>query len=275
MSQIELKTVSKEILDRAEDSFPPAQALPRIVDDYFIQRLKQDELEHASVDANLYEGLRSLVKAEVLPLYEQYRRDTERIRERKQKRKLWRFVVGTVAATQILEAIFTRGRSMVPQVFFPSAILSSFLGFIIHNAAQYFDDVQLARARHRLDKAIEGLDGKLRTDIEYDNRRQLLDGEVLHAEALEVLARYEQPDAFWRDYRKVREADPTVPAALKALEVPAFEPFLKFHVDGQCSAVAREQRFNRLFIEAQEVFISRDREHYALNCLERFSKESS
>ena len=59
----------------------------------------------------------------------------------------------------------------------------------------------------------------------------------------------------------------TVPSELKALKTLAFERFLKFHVDGQFSEVARQQRFDRLFIEAHEVLLSRDRAHYALNHL--------
>jgi hypothetical protein len=149
----------------------------------------------------------------------------------------------------------------------PTAILNSFIGFIIYTAAQYVDDLQLNRARKRLEKSLEGIDSKVQTDVEYDQRRQLLDTDVLRAEALEILTQYERPEDFWRDYRKVREMDPTVPAELRSLNVPAFEKFLKFHVDGQHSAVARQHRFNRLFIEAHEVFLSRDREHYAVNHL--------
>jgi hypothetical protein len=59
---------------------------------------------------------------------------------------------------------------------------------------------------------------------------------------------------------------------MKALNVPAFEKFLKFHVDGQHSEVARQHRFNRLFIEAHEVFVSRDRKNYVLDHLKDSSK---
>src|SRR5262245_53423020 len=96
MNHLELGRVSKEIIQHAEDSSTPGQTLPKVVDDYFVNRLKQDELEHASVDPRLYEGLRKLVKAQVLPLYEQYRLETSRIKHQKQKRKVWKFVLGTV-----------------------------------------------------------------------------------------------------------------------------------------------------------------------------------
>ena len=61
--------------------------------------------------------------------------------------------------------------------------------------------------------------------------------------------------------------DPTVPSEIRALNLPAFEKFLKFHVEGERSAVSRQHRFNRLFVEAHEIFISRDREHYVLDHL--------
>ncbi len=253
----------------------PEKGLSKVVDDYFIQRMKQDEMEHAEVDARLYDGLRQMVQAEVVPLYEQYRRDTERFRERRQHRKIWQYVLGTVAVCEVLEALLTHGRSVAPPVLIPTAILYSFIGFIIYTAAQYFDDVHLARARKRLEKSIEGIERKVQTDVDYDQRRQLLDADMLRAEALEILTRYERPEDFWRDYRKVREADPSVPAELRALNVPAFERFLKFHVNGEYSAVARQQRFDRLFIEAHEVFVSRDRQNYVLNHLKGLTPNPS
>lgn len=273
MSQLQLKQISHEIIDQAERSLVPEKRLPKVVDDYFIQRLKQDEMEHAEVDARLYDGMRKVVQSEVLPLYEQFRRDTARLRERKQRRKLWQYVLGTVACFELLEAMVTRGRSVAPQVFFPTAVLYSFIGFIIYTAAQYVDDLQLARARNRLEKSFEGLQAMAETDAEYDQRRQLADADVLRAEAMEILTHYQQPEDFWRDYLKAREADPTVPAELRALNLPAFERFLRFHVDGQHSPVARQHRFNRLFIEAHEVFLSRDREDYAVKHLKALSTE--
>ena len=115
----------------------------------------------------------------------------------------------------------------------------------------------------------------MQTDVDYDNRRQLMDTDILRAEALEILAHYPAPEDFWRDYRKVREVDPTLPAAVKSLNVPAFDRFLKFHVEAGYSRVARQQRFNRLFIEAQEVFLSRDRENYAMNHLKTLAANRS
>src|SRR5437867_3050937 len=115
MSELQLKKVSRDIIDHVEGALFPERGLSKVVDDYFIQRLKQAEMEHAQVNAGLYEGLRKMVKAEVLPLYDQYRAETARFRERRQKRKVWQYVLGTVAVVEVLEAILTRGRSLAPQ----------------------------------------------------------------------------------------------------------------------------------------------------------------
>jgi hypothetical protein len=268
MSQLQLKKISRDIIDHAEQAVVPDRGLPKVVDDYFVQHLKQDEMQHAEVDPRHYEGLRAAVKTEVLPLYEKFRHETAAARERKQKRKVWQYVLGTVAALEILEALFIHGRLAVPQMLVPSLILETFIGFIVYNAAQYIDDLQISSARKRLERAIEALQDKALTDAEYDQRRELLDADVLRAEALEILTAYERAEDFWRDYLKVRHADPTLPSEIKALQATAFEKFLKFHIDGQTSAAARQHRFNRLFIEASEVFISRDREHYVPHHLE-------
>ena len=273
MSQLQLNKVSKEIIDHVEQRLVTEQALPRAVDDYFVQRLKRDEMDHAEVDARFYEGLRRMVKTEVLPLYEQFRRNTAHLRDRKQTRKVWHYVLGTVGVFEILELLLTRGRSIVPQVLLPSAILYSFIGFIIYVSAQYIDDLRLARARKELEKSISGLESKVQTDVDYDNRRQLVDQDILHAETVEILTHYERARDFWHDYLKVREADPTVPGELASLQLPAFERFLKFHINGQCSQVARQQRFDRLFIEAHEVLLSRDRENYVLENLKNGSSQ--
>src|SRR5262249_7953606 len=97
MSKLQLNRISKEIIEHTEQTLFPDNSLPHDVDDYFIRLLKQDELQHAQVDSRLYDGLRQMVKTEVLPLYEQFRLETARVRARRDKRKLWQYVLGTVA----------------------------------------------------------------------------------------------------------------------------------------------------------------------------------
>ncbi len=268
MSQLLLQNVSREILDRAEESVVPAPQLGRLVDDYFVERLKREELDHTDENARLYDGMRQLLKTELSPLYAEYLATIWRIRESQGRQRVWHYVLGTVVTLEVLGAVVTRGRSLAPQVLLVSGVVNALLGLLIFAATQYVYDRQLNRARRRLEQAILHLGHKLQTDLAYDQRRGLLDGDVLRAEALELLARYPQPEDFWRDYRRARAADPTTPAALRELNLPAFESFLKPHTEGALSSVARQDRFNRLFLAAHETFLARDREGYVLRHLE-------
>ena len=272
MSQLQLKTISKDLIARADRGAVPTERLGEWFDDYFVGQLKQAEMEHAEVDTRLFDGLRALAKTDLLPLYQRYQREVDRIQQRRQKRKLWPYVLGTTVIFEVLEAVLTRGRSLLPQVLVPTAIFYSFLGFLVYTAAQYLDERQLQRARRQLETAIDGLDEKVLTDVDYDNRRELLQADVLRTEVLDILVHYSRPEDFWRDYQKVRESDPTTAAAVTALEAPGFEAFLKFHVQGAYSDIARQQRFNRLFLEAQEVFVSRDRAGYVSQHLKTFAR---
>ncbi|MBK9139416.1 MAG: hypothetical protein IPM17_11755 [Verrucomicrobia bacterium] len=267
MSQLLLQDVSREILDRAEESVVPAPQLGRLVDDYFVERLKREELDFSHENARLYDGMRQLLKTELGPLYADYLATVGQIRETKGRQRVWHYVLGTVVVLEVLAAVVTRGRSLAPQVLLMTSVVNAMLGLLIYTATQYVYDRQLARARRRLEKSILLLGRKLETDIAYDERRGLLEGDVLRAEALELLARYAEPRDFWRDYQRAREADPTSPAALARLNLPAFESFLKPHTEGTLSSVARQDRFNRLFLAAHETFLARDREGYALRHL--------
>jgi hypothetical protein len=271
MSEMQLKKMAKDLLEQAEQEVIPNQRLGDWLDNYFVGELKRAEMEHAEVDTSLYEGLRRVAKSDLAPIYEEYRVERDRILSRRQNRKLWRFVLGTLVILESAETVLTRGRSLLPQLLIPTAIFYSFIGFLLYSASQYLDDLQLNRARRRFEAALERLDRQVQTDSEYDNRRQLLQADVLAAETLEILVHYPRPEDFWRDYLKVRQADPTTESAVEALQLPAFRKFLKFHVQGAYSAAARQHRFNRLFLEAQEIFVSRDREQYVSQHLKQLT----
>ena len=44
MSQLQLKKITMDIIDHAEQAMVPEHGLGKVVDDYFIQQLKQDEM---------------------------------------------------------------------------------------------------------------------------------------------------------------------------------------------------------------------------------------
>src|SRR5215471_2027866 len=150
MNDLQLKRISRDIIEHAEKSLVPAKGLPKLVDDYFVQHLKEDEMQHVEVDPRLYDNMRRLVQAEVVPLYEDFLQQSNRIQERKRQRKLWRYALGSVIVCEILEVLVSRGRALAPQVLIPTAILYSFIGAIIYVATQYIDDLHLEKIRKRL-----------------------------------------------------------------------------------------------------------------------------
>lgn len=262
MSQTLLQDVSRDLVERAEEASVPAAQFGRLVDAYFVERLKKEELEHAPENTRLYDGLRGVIRTEVLPLYEAYLAEVGRLRERKARRRPWTFVLGTVVGMELLGVLLTRGRSLAPQLLFVSALANGLLGLLIYAATQYVDDRRIASARRRLEQALVKLGSRLATDLEYDQRRDLLEGEMLPGEVLEVVGRYSDAAGFWRDYARVRQTDPTTTADVEALGLAAFAGFLRPHVEGRLSSVARQDRFNRLFLAAHEHFIRLDRAGY-------------
>jgi len=79
---------------------------------------------------------------------------------------------------------------------------------------------------------------------------------------------YGTPAEFWRDYYKVRQADPTTVEEAAALGVERFHGFLELHVSGSLSEEARRQRFDALFLLAHKAFLLADRKNYVLKSLQ-------
>jgi len=269
MNDLRLKTVCKEIFDRAENGLVLEGGLPKLVDDYFIERVKADELAYAAIDPTRYEALRGQFKKEVLPLYEAYYQIRDRILERKQARRPTFYILGAIGALQVIDLVLTKGKSLLPQILIPTALAQGFIGFVIYALIQYKDDFILRRARRRLEHSLLGLDQRMDTELSYEERRRLMDADVLKGDAVAIVSQYEDPKQFWADYLRVRQTDPTTPSTLAEVCAPAFAQFLRSHLDGTCSAEARQTRFNHLFLLAQELFVAKDRRNYVIEHLQR------
>jgi hypothetical protein len=230
-------------------------------------------MRYADINPGLYEEMRVLVKREVTPLLESYLVKREKITERRQKRNLLYYVVGTIVFIELLEAVLSKGKSLAPPALIISLLVSGFIGLTVYLIVRYMDDLYLAWIRNRLATCFRGLDRRLVTDNEFDLRKRLMENDVLKGEAVEIIAQYSEPSDFWADYMKARQADPFTHEELRKLNLPAFEKFLKYHASGDVSIFSMQFRFNRLFIEANEIFISKDRQHYVPNMLRSLQKE--
>src|SRR5208283_3544121 len=108
---------------------------------------------------------------------------------------------------------------------------------------------------------------KQQVSDKYEVFRAYTGGDLLKAELQQLLASYRSPAEFWRDYSRVRRADPTTPEALRELGAGRFHGFLELHVGGTYSEEARRQRFDALFLLAHKAFILADRKNYVLDNL--------
>lgn len=266
MAESTLTEVAAELLDRLESSSPLDRH--RVIQDFFVTRLKQDEMALGSVKPGYYAALQAVVINEVLPLYERFRQKKEVLLARRARRGLWKFVLGTILVVEVIETILTRGRTFSPSLFIPSLILESLLGAALYYLATKKDEWEIRYARSLFFEGVRGLDQKLVVDQQYDAFKESSGSDDLAlAETIEVVGQYRHPEEFWRDYLKVREADPVNRDSLHQLGLPAFSQFLNRHINGVYNEVARQRRFDLLFLHAHRLFLERDPQ-YVMSFLE-------
>jgi hypothetical protein len=261
--------VSTDLFSRLENSL--VQDREEFIDDYFSTLAKRDELEMLWVDPPYYQHLKLVVRKEVLPLYDRYCSIRARIlekQERRQENRTWlRYCLITIAVCEFVELVASKGRSLRPQILIPSAVLEGFLGLGLYYLVTYRDRRALKSARESLLNSIREIDAKHEIARRYDTFRQYSGGELLNAELQELLSVYPSPAEFWRDYERVRKADPTTERELEELDAPRFGSFLQLHARGVYSPEARTQRFNDLFLLAHKAFVLADREGYVMRYL--------
>ena len=265
MTQPTLTTIAPELFKQFETG---ASANAPVVNEFFIQLAKRQELQKDPVDAGYYAALESVVKDDVLPVYEAYANRRDEIKKRQEQRSLGKYVLWTVGVLQGIELIASRGRSLRPLILGPSLIIEAIAGATFYGLAQIKDDSQLKSAKKRFFANISGLDRKLIVDTQYDAfKAQSGENESLSAEAVELFGQYDSPGDFWRDYFAVRKTDPTATTDRERLPTQKFDTFLNGHVTGKYNEQARLARFNSLFLLAHQAFLKRSEEHYVPDLL--------
>lgn len=269
MAESTLTEIAAELLERLETS--STRDRHRVIQDFFVTRLKQDEMALGSVKPGYYAALQGLVIDQVLPLYDRFTQKKEAILARRTRRGLWKYVLGTIVVVEVVEFILTKGRILSPGLFIPSIILEAILGTALYYLATKKDEWEIRYARSLFFEGVKGLDQKLVVDQQYDAFKESSGSDALAlAEAVEIVSHYDRPDEFWRDYLKVRQADPMNRETQNQLGAPAFEPFLIRHINGVYNEVARQRRFDLLFCHAHQLFLERDPQ-YVMNFLENYA----
>jgi len=269
MSRTNLTDITPELIQRLDSK--GGRNENQIVDDYFVELAKMDEMDGIISQPGHYCALKDIVKRDILPLINQYEAKTMAIELRKDNRKVSRYIIGTILAIEALEAIITRGKSLVPQIMIPSVLLESLLGAGIYGLTNLKDNSALKREEKKLLSGVNGLDKMIQVDQKYESFRQVSGKDkALLAESLEVISKYNDADSFWKDFSKIRSNDPTTEKEIGLLDSPAFKPFLTPHVKGDYNDQARRHRFEGLFIIAQQSFTKKLGPKYIERQLESF-----
>ena len=242
----------------------------RIIDDYFVELTKREEMDLGTVEPGYFYALKQIVRQDVVPLFDDYVRKRDEIQRRQTQRSPVKYVLGTIVGIETLEMILAKGKVFSPALLILSFIVEALIGFSIFGLAHLKDNRQITGAKTGLLQSLHHLDQRLIVDKQYASFKEIMGSDdLLRAEALEVIGQYSDPNQFWRDYVRVRIADPVTKADHGRLGIAPFDSFLKLHADGVYNEQAREHRFNGLFVLAHQAFLKRDSEHYALDHLSR------
>jgi len=218
-------------------------------------------------DPTFYRHLKGAIVNEFLPIYDRYRALREKTEQKLEKGTWSRYCLWTIGICLAIEVLMTEGRVLRPQLLIPAALMDGLLGCAIWYVANFRALSELRHIKRSLLSSVQELVLKQRVSEQYEVFRTYTGGELLKAELQQLLGSYDTPSEFWRDYFKVRKADPTSEAELKALGVERFRNFLQLHLEGTYSEEGRQQRFDALFLLAHKSFILADRKHYILDNL--------
>jgi hypothetical protein len=264
-TQHNLLGIYQDLLGKLEENVVTDRA--RFIDDYLATMVKRDEMTTLWTDPTFYRQLKAAILNELLPIYDKYRSLREKAEQKLEKRTWSRYCLWTIAICLGIEAVMTEGRVLRPQLLIPAAIMDGLLGYGIWYIASFRTLSELRHIKRRFLSSIQELVRKQQVSEQYDVFRTYTGGDLLKAELQQLLESYPRPAEFWRDYYKVRKADPTTLTQLDNLGVDRFRNFLQLHIEGTYSEEGRQQRFDALFLLAHKSFILADRKHYILENL--------
>ena len=143
-----------------------------VVDEFFTMCAKEDEMTRGVTEPGYYVGLADVTKQQLLPLYEEFQSEKNKIEERQRKRQPWKYVVGTIAALEFIELLFFRRGTLQPQILIPSLALEAAVGTGIYYLYKMKDQHDLRCAENRFLNGIAALDDKIETDAKYKSWKE-------------------------------------------------------------------------------------------------------
>jgi hypothetical protein len=263
--QHNLAGIYSDLVDRLESGVVTDRA--RFVDDYVGTMVKHEEMTSLWAEPAFYRQLKESILGELLPSYDEYDRLRQKAQKRLENASWSRYCLWTIVLCLVLEIIMSEGRVLRPALLIPSVIINGLLGCVVWYIANFRALNELRRLRARWRNSMEELVQKQQISDQYERFRTYTGGDLLKAELDQLLRAYPVHEEFWRDYYRVRRADPTTEKEVKDLGISRFNSFLELHAQGTYSQEARGQRFDALFLLAHKAFILADRKNYVLNNL--------
>ena len=257
---LSLEATAKEAFDTLENGH--ARSSEENLSQYITARIHKDTLCGTSLDGRTYDLIAQRLKEDFLPAYEEFSRKRESIQTRIDERKIGRYIIGAIAGLTLLEAVITRGRSFKPMVLAFSAPLEAALGAAVYGFVQRRDRKAIEREKKQLFAGMASIDRQLESEESYRMTHELLGHDTVDNDAINTLKEYDDPQQFWSDYTRARAIDPTNDIGLEAVNAPRLREFLVPHVEGRYAQSQRADRFKKLFLKANEVFLERYGESY-------------
>ena len=239
---------------------------PERVNEYFRQEMMKAEIGAEVISNDHISLLESAVKSYLLPAYDVYDAKKQEVERKSQSRKAMPIIAGTVIGLNILELAVFRGMLHRHLLFLGvGAVFEIYVGWLLYTYAwPSMDNKKIGNAASKYFTTAKNLAKKIQTEDRHRALQEIMDGELLEAEAYKLLSQYERPDDFWADYKKVRSVDPINQEAFKLTNAPKFETFLELHLIDQYGPGKREGRFNSLLIKANQYFLAKDRGGYVM-----------
>ena len=170
--EIDLESVCDDILSLFEQDLP--QDKSKTIDEYFQQRRKEEEIAVGTIDESRYGALRQVFEQDILPAYISYREKKDAILKKSKERKVWKYVVGVVIASEIFEAIASRGKSLSPGVLLPTLPLEAAFGYGLYWALSKWDDHQIYKEKKTLLLLIKQKTEKSAVDMQYEEHKYVI-----------------------------------------------------------------------------------------------------
>lgn len=254
-----LDTVCSQLFDRFEHD--PHRDRFQAAESYLTMRAMQLEMDGVDIDPGRFSAMREIIDKEMIPAYQHYEEQAQRIDARSAKRDWRRYVAVTVGLLEGIQLLATRGASLNPGFLLPTLVFEAGLGAGIYWATKQYDGLKRSAARNRLERVAALRGEEFETAQQYAGSHDTAWRGQVKAQAIEVLNLYDRPESFWKDYSQVKETDPRCHADVAAMDVNRFNSFVMPHVEEGLSDERRKARFDDLFFVAHAYWARKDRDY--------------